>query len=52
MPWKVSGRNVLVQKSDGSWHVLKSHESTEKAERHLRALYANVAVGHKLSKKK
>lgn len=52
MPWKVSGTSVLVQRSDGSWHVLKTHESVEKAERHMKALYANVSVGHKLSKKK
>jgi len=41
MPYKVLGKTVYVLKG-GKWKALKTHESADKAKRHMRALYANV----------
>ena len=41
MPYKRIGKAVKVRKR-GHWETLKVHESEEKAEAHLKALYANV----------
>jgi hypothetical protein len=45
MPYRLSGKTVQVQRA-GRWVKLKSHPTVEAAQRHLRALYANVGKAH------
>lgn len=46
MPWKLSGKKVMVEKN-GKWQLLKQHRTLGKAKAHLKALYANVKGAHK-----
>ena len=41
MPYKLMGKNVMVQKA-GKWTVLKRHATRAKALAHFRALKINV----------
>lgn len=41
MPYKASGKTVLILRN-GRWFVLKRHASAAAAQRHARALNANV----------
>jgi len=41
MPWKRVGKTVMVKKG-GTWRKVKTHTSTLRAERHVRALHANA----------
>ena len=45
MPYRVKGTTVQVKRS-GKWVTLTKHKKKERAEAHLRALYANVGKGH------
>lgn len=51
MPYKRQGRTVYVQRG-GKWRLLKTHETAEKAKRHLAALNINVSKRHKGKGKK
>lgn len=46
MPYKRVGTVVKVRRI-GRWETLKRHPTVEKAEAHLRALYANVPEARK-----
>ncbi len=46
MPYKLVGATVMVKKG-GKWHVLKRHETREKALAHLAKLEINVKGEHK-----
>lgn len=41
MPYKRKGNTVYVKKA-GNWKALKTHKTAVAAEKHKRALYANV----------
>jgi hypothetical protein len=42
MPYRLKGKSVQVERSNGIWRTIKTHKTLKMAQKHLKALRINT----------